>query len=101
MVDEDSVDKRQKIGISKMVGPANGSRTRQAFTVVNGGLDLHMAGGPGPGSSAGSECGSVEFTREDVEALLNEKMKTKNKFNLKVIGYFRVLRFKLISLIEP
>lgn len=97
LVDEGSVDKRQKIGISKMVGPANGSRTRQAFTVVNGGLDLHMAGGPGPGSSAGSECGSVEFTREDVEALLNEKMKTKNKFNLKekcdqMLDYIKRLR---------
>lgn len=67
-----------------MVGPANGIRTRQAFSVVNGGQDLPMAGGTGPGSSAGSECGSIEFTREDVEALLNVKVKAKNKFDLKV-----------------
>ncbi|KAI8552737.1 hypothetical protein RHMOL_Rhmol06G0290100 [Rhododendron molle] len=97
LVDEVSVDKRQKIGVSKMVGPANGIRTRQAFSVVNGGQDLPMAGGPGPGSSAGSECGSIEFTREDVEALLNEKMKTKNKFNLKekcdqMMDYIKRLR---------
>ncbi|CAL5341807.1 hypothetical protein CsSME_00026283 [Camellia sinensis var. sinensis] len=81
LVDEVSVDKRRKIGFSKMVGPANGSRTRQAFSVVNGGQDLAPANGTA--SNAGSDCGSVEFTREEVEGLLNEKMKTKNKFNLK------------------
>ncbi|KAA8526931.1 hypothetical protein F0562_008840 [Nyssa sinensis] len=94
-VDETSVDKRQKIGFAKMVGPANGSRTRLAFSVVNGGQDLTAAGGPA--SNSGSECGGIEFTREDVEALLNEKMKTKNKFNLKekcdqMIEYIKKLR---------
>ena len=69
-----------------MVGPANSGRTRQAFSVVNGG---HENGGPP--SSAGSECGSIEFTKEDVEALLNEKMKGKNKFNLKVCGIWDFL----------
>lgn len=68
-----------------MVGQANGSRTRQAFSVVNGGQDLAVTGAPT--SNASSDWGTIEFTREDVEALLNEKMKGKNKFNLKVSCY--------------
>ncbi|KAJ9551289.1 hypothetical protein OSB04_015334 [Centaurea solstitialis] len=64
-----------------MVGAANGGRvSRQVFSVVNGGQDPVMVG---PASSAGSDCGAIEFTREDVEALLNEKIRTKNKFSLK------------------
>ncbi|XP_057460845.1 kinesin-like protein KIN-14N isoform X1 [Actinidia eriantha] len=95
VVDEDLGDKRRKIGVSKMVGPANGVRARQAFSVVNGGQDLAPASGPS--SNAGSECGIVEFTKEDIEALLNEKSKTKNKFNLKekcdqMIEYIKRLR---------
>ncbi|KAK2984782.1 hypothetical protein RJ640_004607 [Escallonia rubra] len=94
--DESLVDKRRMIGALKMVGPANGSRTRQAFSVVNGGQDL-MVAGSGPASNAGSDCGGIEFTKEEVEALLNEKMKTKNKFNLKekcdqMLEYIRRLR---------
>ncbi|XP_076895679.1 kinesin-like protein KIN-14N [Bidens hawaiensis] len=67
-----------------MVGPANGSRTltpRQVLSVVNGGQDSVMR--VGPASIAGSDCGGIEFTREDVEALLNERIKPKNKFSLK------------------
>ncbi|PSS06166.1 Kinesin-like protein [Actinidia chinensis var. chinensis] len=95
VVDEGLGDKRRKIGVSKMVGPANGVRARQAFSVVNGGQDLAPASGPS--SNAGSECGIVEFTKEDIEALLNEKSKTKNKFNLKekcdqMIEYIKRLR---------
>lgn len=65
-----------------MVGTAINGRIRQAFSVVNGVQDL----GPNsnPASIAGSECGTIEFTREDVQALLNEKMKYKNKYNYKV-----------------
>ncbi|KVI10352.1 Kinesin, motor domain-containing protein, partial [Cynara cardunculus var. scolymus] len=70
-----------------MVGTANGSRTpvtpRQAFSVVNGGQDPVLRSGPG--SIAGSDCGGIEFTREEVEALLNVKIRTKDKFNLKVV----------------
>ncbi|KAI3702946.1 hypothetical protein L6452_28700 [Arctium lappa] len=66
-----------------MVGAANGGRIpRQVFSVVNGGQDPVMQL-VGPGSSAGSDCGAIEFTREDVEALLNEKIRTKNKYSLK------------------
>ncbi|XVF34094.1 hypothetical protein REPUB_Repub18cG0027700 [Reevesia pubescens] len=64
-----------------MVGTANNGRLRLAFSLVNGSQDL----GPNsaPASNAGSECGGIEFTREDVEALVSEKMKYKNKFNYK------------------
>ncbi|XAR56635.1 Minus-end-directed kinesin ATPase [Bertholletia excelsa] len=79
--DEASLGKRRKIGVPKMVGQANGNRGRQAFAVVNGGQDLAPA--TATAGNAGSECGTLEFTREDVEALMNEKMKAKNKFNLK------------------
>ncbi|KAG6637507.1 kinesin-like protein KIN-14N isoform X1 [Carya illinoinensis] len=69
------------VGDEKMVGTANNGRSRQAFSVVNGGQDL----GPNsaPASNAGSECGGIELTREEVEALLNEKPKRKDRFNLK------------------
>ncbi|XP_031270349.1 kinesin-like protein KIN-14N [Pistacia vera] len=75
-----SWDKEENFG-EKMVGTANNGRLRQAFSVVNGVQDL----GPNsnPASIAGSECGAIEFTREDVQALLNEKMKYKNKYNYK------------------
>ncbi|XP_044472709.1 kinesin-like protein KIN-14M isoform X2 [Mangifera indica] len=79
--DEVSWDKEEKFG-EKMVGTAINGRIRQAFSVVNGVQDL----GPNsnPASIAGSECGTIEFTREDVQALLNEKMKYKNKYNYKI-----------------
>ncbi|KAK9070602.1 hypothetical protein SSX86_011004 [Deinandra increscens subsp. villosa] len=82
-----------------MVGTANGSRTpvtpRQAFSVVNGGQDPGLRSGPG--SIAGSDCGGMEFTREEVDALLNVKIRTKDKFNLKekceiMMDYIKKLR---------
>ncbi|KAI3695229.1 hypothetical protein L1987_78221 [Smallanthus sonchifolius] len=82
-----------------MVGTANGSRTpvtpRQAFSVVNGGQDPGLRSGPG--SIAGSDCGGMEFTREEVDALLNTKIRTKDKFNLKekseiMMDYIKRLR---------
>ncbi|XP_009127074.1 kinesin-like protein KIN-14N [Brassica rapa] len=65
-----------------MVGTmANNGRIRPAFPVANGSKDLTPDSAPV--STAGSECGQVEFTREDVEALLNERIKYKSKFNYK------------------
>ncbi|KAL0362272.1 UNVERIFIED_CONTAM: Kinesin-like protein KIN-14C [Sesamum calycinum] len=81
-VDEVSVDKRRRIGNTKM--PPNTvtrTQTRQAFSVVNGGQDLPPTSGPP--SNCGSDCGVVGFTKEDVEALLNERLRIKNKFNYK------------------
>ncbi|KAK8527287.1 hypothetical protein V6N13_085130 [Hibiscus sabdariffa] len=76
-----SEDKGQRLGFEKMVGTATNGRLRLAFSLVNGSQDL--CPNSAPPSNAGSECGGIEFTREDVEALVNEKMKSKNKFNYK------------------
>ncbi|KAK9074204.1 hypothetical protein SSX86_006801 [Deinandra increscens subsp. villosa] len=81
-----------------MVGPANGGRIpRQVLSVVNGGQELGNRAGPG--SVSGSDCGGFEFSREDVESLLNERIKTKakDKFNFKekcevMTDYIRRLR---------
>lgn len=73
----------KKTRIVKITGvPAttDGGRTRQAFAVVNGSA-------PDPAqtaSVAGSECETIEFTKEDVEALLNVKMTNKLRASLKV-----------------
>ncbi|CAH9083543.1 unnamed protein product [Cuscuta europaea] len=81
--DEVSIDKRRKIGISKMPSSTVGVRRgRQAFAVVNGNADPPSTSGPP--SSAGSDCGVIEFSKEDVEAILAERPELKNKFNIKV-----------------
>lgn len=45
----------------------------------------HPAGAPAvaPSECGGSECGVVEFTRDEVESLLNERMKGKSKTDFK------------------
>lgn len=63
-------------------GTPNYGKIRPAYSVVNGGHDLDQ--NSTPASIAGSECGTIEFTREDVEALLTERMRYKSKFNYKV-----------------
>ncbi|KAK4255639.1 hypothetical protein QN277_008614 [Acacia crassicarpa] len=79
--DELSVNKDRQLGGERMVGTPINGRARQAFTVANGGHDLGPSSAPP--SNAGSDCGSIEFSREDVEALLNEKAKRKDRFNYK------------------
>ncbi|XP_057790680.1 kinesin-like protein KIN-14N isoform X1 [Salvia miltiorrhiza] len=73
-IDEVSIDKRRKIASTKMP-PNTGPRTqtRQAFSIVNGGQDLPPLSGPP--SNSGSDCGAIEFSKDDVDALLNEKLK--------------------------
>ena len=81
----------------KMVGAVNGGRIpRQVFSVVNGGHDPGTWAGS-VSSRAGSDCGGIEFRREDVEALLNEKIRPKDKFSLKVSS-FLLLDFMLCYL---
>ncbi|XP_057528390.1 kinesin-like protein KIN-14N isoform X2 [Amaranthus tricolor] len=83
-----------------MVGPrSNGIRPRQAFSAINGRRESFPASAPpsAPGSNAGSDVGGFDFTKEDVEMLLSERMKTKNKFNYKerceqMMDYIRRLR---------
>ncbi|KAJ4703279.1 Kinesin-like protein [Melia azedarach] len=78
--DDVPFDKRRKIGAGRMVGPTNSGRTRQAFAVVSNRQDAPVASNMG--GAEGAECGNIEFTKEEVEALLNEKPKAK-KFDLK------------------
>ncbi|KAJ6950383.1 kinesin-like protein KIN-14N isoform X1 [Populus alba x Populus x berolinensis] len=78
-----------------MVGTANNGRMRHAFSVVNGEQEVGL--NSAPPSNAGSEYGGFEFTREDVYALLCERMKYKNKFNYKercenMMDYIKRLR---------
>ncbi|GFQ04339.1 kinesin-3, partial [Phtheirospermum japonicum] len=64
-----SEGKRPRIGTTKR--PLNtGIRVRKAFSDVNGNQDLLPISGSA--SDCGSECGVIEFTKEDVNALLNE-----------------------------
>lgn len=76
-------NKEQRVGAETMVGTPINGRTRQAFTVVNGGVH-DLGPSSAPPSNAGSDYGVIEFTREDVEALLSEKAKRKDRFNYKV-----------------
>ncbi|KAF8075393.1 hypothetical protein N665_1097s0002 [Sinapis alba] len=79
-----------------MVGAmANNGRIRSAFPAANGSKDL--TSNSAPASTTGSEYGPVEFSREDVEALLNERIKYKSKFNYKercenMMDYIKRLR---------
>lgn len=78
--DEVSVDKRRRIGNTKMSsGTVTRTQSRQAFSVVNGAQD--QPPNNRPPSRSGSDCGVIEFTKEDIEALLSEKPASKNRFN--------------------
>ncbi|XP_059623810.1 kinesin-like protein KIN-14C [Cornus florida] len=77
-VDDIPLDKRRKIGTGRMVGTVSSGRGRQAFAAVNNRQDPTANGG----DLGGSDCGTVEFNKEVVEALLNEKIKGK-KFDHK------------------
>ena len=64
--------------------PNFSSRGRQPLSNSNAGPT--PAPGADPAAAAGSDANVVEFnSREDVERLLNEKMKGKNKNDYKVI----------------
>lgn len=99
--EEVPLDKRRRIGAGRMVGPplaASRGRGRQAFSEVNSKQDVTAASDVGSGE--GSECGTVEFTKEEVEALLNEKLKGKKLDPLKVkldnaIDYIKRLKLCL------
>ncbi|XP_058194558.1 kinesin-like protein KIN-14D [Rhododendron vialii] len=74
-------DKRRKIGSARSAGVATVGRGRQPLAAVNNRQDV-VASASDMGGAEGSECESVEFTKEEVEALLNEKVKGK-KFDVK------------------
>ncbi|XP_065618199.1 kinesin-like protein KIN-14C isoform X3 [Quercus suber] len=94
--EEVPLDKRRRIGAGRTVGPPG--RGRQAFSEVNSRQDVTATSDVGSGE--GSECGTVEFTKEEVEALLNEKLKGKKLDPLKVkldnaIDYIKRLKLCL------
>ncbi|XP_047951925.1 kinesin-like protein KIN-14N isoform X1 [Salvia hispanica] len=93
-IDEGSLDKRRGIASTKMA-PNTGTRTqtRQAFSVVNGGQDLPPLSAPP--SNIGSDCGAIEFTKEDVDTLLTEKLKKNLNYrekNDKMIDFIKRLK---------
>ena len=78
--DDVPLDKRRKIAAGRLLAPAAGARGRQPFVDVNNrqGVSANDAC-----STEDSDCGAVEFTKEEIDALLSEKLKGK-KFDLKV-----------------
>ncbi|KNA15247.1 hypothetical protein SOVF_099940 isoform B [Spinacia oleracea] len=96
----ESLEQRRR---ETMVGPRSnggGIRPREAFSSINGGRRISFpASAPpsAPGSNAGSDVGVLDFNKEDVEVLLNERMRNKNKFNYKerceqMMDYIKRLR---------
>lgn len=77
--DDVPLDKRRKIAAGRLLAPAAGARGRQPFVDVNNrqGVSANDAC-----STEDSDCGAVEFTKEEIDALLSEKLKGK-KFDLK------------------
>ncbi|XP_072986443.1 kinesin-like protein KIN-14N [Typha latifolia] len=90
-LDEAPADKRRKVAVGKMVGAANNIRSRSVLSAVNGGV-----GDPAAAAAAVNQ--EIEFnSREDVERLLGEKMKGKNKNDFKgkseqMMEYIKKLR---------
>ncbi|KAL1294767.1 hypothetical protein AAHE18_19G163400 [Arachis hypogaea] len=86
------IEKRQEqVGGETMVGTPINGRSRQVFSLVNGvGGGHDLTPGSAPPSNAGLDYGIIEFTREDVEALLNEKAKRKDRFNYKIKRVIKV-----------
>ncbi|XP_061370111.1 kinesin-like protein KIN-14C [Gastrolobium bilobum] len=68
-------DKRRRIGAEKM---ERQGRARAPFATLNNKTDANDVGG-----AEVPECGTIDFTKEEVEALLNEKMKKGNPFDTK------------------
>ncbi|XP_058771670.1 kinesin-like protein KIN-14C isoform X1 [Vicia villosa] len=72
-------DKRRRIGGEKVGGLVRG---RAPFGALNNKSEVNEVnnngGGGGGGSSDGSECSIVDFTDEEVDALLEERMKKGN-----------------------
>ncbi|XP_028786543.1 kinesin-like protein KIN-14C [Neltuma alba] len=74
-------EKRRRVGAERMDRQGNTGRGRQPFASVNKGPEANRANDAA--NNEGSECSTVEFTKEDVEALLNEKIKKGNPFDNK------------------
>ncbi|XP_051133552.1 kinesin-like protein KIN-14N [Andrographis paniculata] len=78
---EEVVENKKRTIMTPSIGMR--AQLRQALSVVNGGGSEDLPPASGPPSIAGSDYGAIEFTGEDVGALLHEKIRVKNKFNYK------------------
>lgn len=95
-------NKRPKIGETLMVGPSVASRNRQPLSNSNAAHASQPAAADPNGAAGAAGSDAIEFSsREDVERLLNEKMKGKNKndykvyFSTRCLGKFRSCEFLL------
>ena len=86
-VDDAPLDKRRKIGAGRMMASTTASRGRQALAPMNNQKDVPVAP---PSETEVSECENIEFTKEEVDVLLNEKFKGK-KFDSKVCFCYVIL----------
>ncbi|KAB5560515.1 hypothetical protein DKX38_005472 [Salix brachista] len=80
------IDKRRRIGMGRTGGSTNVER--KPFGSVNKKLDVAATSDVG-NSAEGSDCGNVEFTKEEVDALVNERLKMKkfdHKGNLELVS---------------
>lgn len=78
VVDEAPGDKRRKTGSGRAMHSTSSSRGREVLTPVNNPKEV---------SVAPSETEVIEFTKEEVDALLNDKFKGK-PFDPKVGSYY-------------
>lgn len=76
------------------MGQAGNGPRRQPFSMVSNRQDVSAAADAS--NNEVSNSGNIEFTKEEVEALLNEKMKL-SKLDLKV--FFIRLTFRWLSLL--
>lgn len=74
-----------------MQGLTGNVQRRQPFSTVNNRQDVSAATDMSS-SNEGPDSSSAEFTKEEIEALLNEKMKS-SKFDLKVLPSSKVLNW--------
>ncbi|KAL9384063.1 hypothetical protein Peur_024386 [Populus x canadensis] len=80
------LDKRRRIGMGRTGGATNVER--KPFGSVNRKLDVTATSDMGS-CAEGSDCGNVEFTKEEVDALVNERLKMKkfdHKGNLELVS---------------
>ncbi|KAF5804198.1 putative minus-end-directed kinesin ATPase [Helianthus annuus] len=77
--DDGPLDKRRRVGTDRLTAATSSSRGRQALAPMNNQKDVPVA----PSETEATETEIIEFTKEEVEALLNERFKPKTKFDTK------------------
>ncbi|KAI7745037.1 hypothetical protein M8C21_000016 [Ambrosia artemisiifolia] len=77
--DDAPLDKRRKVDSGRMMAPTSSSRGRQALAPMNNHKEVPVA----PPETEAIQSEAIEFTKEDVEALLKEKFQGKAKYDSK------------------